>query len=617
MQSSVSQPVLSVTIPPQHIKGNVQKTQPHNYQIPLPVTTVTSTPSVLCKPTPAISTEGLLSNVAPPVYSAVNVASMNAKNLGLEIEIIRPSAPSAAVNLTKPNKDSSDTWTAIEKVLVDCPGRLFVYNPDNKAFTERGSGNLQILENIRDKTSKIQMKKENGQLIAHHYIATELVGVPSKDDSFFWTASDITTGRAIIEKFCLKFKNKEDAPRFSSVYKSCLLINEKSPKIPSLKSNENKDKSNATKMGGFVFNTTPIFKPKENEAPPQIKEIVTEEKKPSPFANFSFGARNTSANANWGEISKPNQNAVSNLSNAPTQPPEPKSSPKPQSRDNSMIDDFVPTAEFKPVIPLPDMVEVKTGEENSEVLFDCRSKLLRYDNEKKEWKERGLGNMKVLKEEKLIRLLMRREQVHKVCCNHQLLKSMNFQYMPNNFKVLTWCAQDFSEEVLKSETFAIRFKTEEQATDFLKCVMKAQESLNEDNSLGAKEPVKEKESKALPPPSQGFGDKFKPSKNSWECKTCYISNDGNSEKCVACDTARTSTTVPEVKAQTTAQAKPGGWGDAFKPKAGSWECGCCMVRNDAKENYCVSCESPKDDTVPKKESSGGVKGEILNFSLVF
>lgn len=50
---------------------------------------------------------------------------------------------------------------------------------------------------------------------------------------------------------------------------------------------------------------------------------------------------------------------------------------------------------FKPVIPLPDKVEVKTGEEEEDVLYCHRAKLFRFVNS--EWKERGLGDIKILK----------------------------------------------------------------------------------------------------------------------------------------------------------------------------------------------------------------------------
>lgn len=50
---------------------------------------------------------------------------------------------------------------------------------------------------------------------------------------------------------------------------------------------------------------------------------------------------------------------------------------------------------FTPVIPLPDKIEVKTGEEDEELLYCHRAKLFRFVD--KEWKERGIGDVKILK----------------------------------------------------------------------------------------------------------------------------------------------------------------------------------------------------------------------------
>lgn len=52
------------------------------------------------------------------------------------------------------------------------------------------------------------------------------------------------------------------------------------------------------------------------------------------------------------------------------------------------------TAYFAPVIPLPDKVEVRTGEEDEEVLYSHRAKLFRFRDS--EWRERGLGDVKIL-----------------------------------------------------------------------------------------------------------------------------------------------------------------------------------------------------------------------------
>ena len=63
------------------------------------------------------------------------------------------------------------------------------------------------------------------------------------------------------------------------------------------------------------------------------------------------------------------------------------------------------------------MVEERTGEEGEEVKFSCRAKLYIWKDE--QWKERGLGNCKILQNNSSFesRIVMRREQVMKVCLN--------------------------------------------------------------------------------------------------------------------------------------------------------------------------------------------------------
>lgn len=89
---------------------------------------------------------------------------------------------------------------------------------------------------------------------------------------------------------------------------------------------------------------------------------------------------------------------------------------------------------------------VSTGEENEEVLFSERAKLFRFQG--KEWKERGVGTLKILKNKETgkIRILMRRDQVHKICANHFLTADMNLTPMPNNDKAYIWAANDFADE---------------------------------------------------------------------------------------------------------------------------------------------------------------------------
>ncbi len=56
------------------------------------------------------------------------------------------------------------------------------------------------------------------------------------------------------------------------------------------------------------------------------------------------------------------------------------------------------------------------------IVFSRRAKLYRFasENDPPEWKERGTGDVKLLKhkEKGTIRLLMRRDRTLKICANH-------------------------------------------------------------------------------------------------------------------------------------------------------------------------------------------------------
>lgn len=63
---------------------------------------------------------------------------------------------------------------------------------------------------------------------------------------------------------------------------------------------------------------------------------------------------------------------------------------------------------------------MKTNEEQEEQTFKMRAKLFRFDRGAKEWKERGTGDVRLLKhtENGKTRLVMRRDKTLKVCANH-------------------------------------------------------------------------------------------------------------------------------------------------------------------------------------------------------
>jgi len=132
---------------------------------------------------------------------------------------------------------------------------------------------------------------------------------------------------------------------------------------------------------------------------------------------------------------------------------------------------------FSPVVPLPDKVEVKTGEENEEMLYSHRAKLFRFDTTVKEWKERGLGDIKLLrhKETGKLRLVMRRDHVLKLCLNHLL--SAELEFTPKDEKTWLWATADYSDGEIEYMQFACRFKTAEIAMDFKKMIDEARKDI--------------------------------------------------------------------------------------------------------------------------------------------
>lgn len=132
--------------------------------------------------------------------------------------------------------------------------------------------------------------------------------------------------------------------------------------------------------------------------------------------------------------------------------------------------------EFKPLVKLAE-VEVRTGEEEEEIMFKSRCKLYRFDTSLKEWKEKGVGEMKILKHKtkaNSYRVLMRRDQVLKLCANHRISADIKLEFM--NEKQLRWLANDCSEGGPSTELLAVKFRHEEDAKSFHENFTKAQQN---------------------------------------------------------------------------------------------------------------------------------------------
>jgi len=116
-------------------------------------------------------------------------------------------------------------------------------------------------------------------------------------------------------------------------------------------------------------------------------------------------------------------------------------------------------------------------------LIVLRAKLFRYAKEEKEWKERGTGEVKLLKHKQTgkIRVLMRRDKTLKICANHYVSPLMDLQ--PNIGSDKSWVYSvpaDYSDDAPAiNETLAIRFANPENAQKFKTAFEEAKEVMKQ------------------------------------------------------------------------------------------------------------------------------------------
>ncbi|XP_024408127.2 E3 SUMO-protein ligase RanBP2 isoform X1 [Desmodus rotundus] len=292
----------------------------------------------------------------------------------------------------------------------------------------------------------------------------------------------------------------------------------------------------------------------------------------------------------------------------------PELASKNQEADGGSVhgDDDDDGPHFEPVVPLPDKIEVKTGEEDEEEFFCNRAKLFRFDAESKEWKERGVGNVKILRHKTSgkIRLLMRREQVLKICANHYISPDMKLTPNAGSDRSFVWHALDYADELPKPEQLAIRFKTPEEAALF-KC--KFEEAQNILKASGAttskamrivKEPTSYDNKDICKSDARNMNFEFQVAKKEgswWHCNSCSLKNAATSKKCVSCQNLNPSNKElfgsPFVETVSTLKTGPENLPDRFAltfPKEeGHWDCCICLVRNEPTVSRCNACQNAK------------------------
>jgi len=123
------------------------------------------------------------------------------------------------------------------------------------------------------------------------------------------------------------------------------------------------------------------------------------------------------------------------------------------------------------------------------VTFKHRAKVFRFDKEAKQWKERGVGDIKILhhKEKNTFRILLRRDQVHKIACNHYINVNQVLEPMPSCETALMWFAMDYSEDEANGlpEKLAVKFKLAETKDEFKRVFEDSQSRIGNEPAAAA------------------------------------------------------------------------------------------------------------------------------------
>ncbi|KAI0123812.1 hypothetical protein BJ170DRAFT_96409 [Xylariales sp. AK1849] len=239
-------------------------------------------------------------------------------------------------------------------------------------------------------------------------------------------------------------------------------------------------------------NTDPkVEETKPAEAAPATESAPTEETKPSVasssvFSMFGGGAKK--------EKKEEDEDRGDNSGSAKAQRDAAAAKKGDDEEDPPESEDV----HFEPVVKLTEKVETKTNEESEEQLFKMRAKLFKFVRESSEWKERGTGDVRLLKhkENGKTRLVMRRDKTLKVCANHYIVPDMKLSPNVGSDRSWVWnAAADVSEGEPEAVTLAIRFANSENANLFKDAFLKAQKEnealFGSEESADADEPAPE------------------------------------------------------------------------------------------------------------------------------
>eukprot|EP00929_Paragymnodinium_shiwhaense_P022607 TRINITY_DN143_c0_g2_i1.p1 TRINITY_DN143_c0_g2~~TRINITY_DN143_c0_g2_i1.p1 ORF type:complete len:2603 (-),score=942.64 TRINITY_DN143_c0_g2_i1:139-7947(-) len=558
----------------------------------------------------AASSGGLFSSTpaaAPaPAVAAANGEEDNEYVEEEEVTVIPGWEASVTINVL----DQVATGEEEEEELYSQRSKLFRFKDGE--WKERGLGDSKLLKHKQTGKVRFMMRQEKTmKIVANHYVIDttpycDLQPNAGSEKCWVWSVPDCAEEEVEVTRFALKFGAVESAQAFKTAFDDAKEVNKKAGISGQGQATSSKPKAVAKK--------SPTVKP-QAKSPPKSPSKSPEVA--NPFSGISFtGSASTgggglfsglastggglfggstggglfsntaaaaaAAGAASATSSSPFGGGLAALNTTtPAASAEPPAAGQTVEGDNELVpEEEVTVIEgWTPSVTL-DLKEVETGEEGEDVLYEQRSKLYRFRDG--DWKERGLGEAKILRNKKTgkTRFLLRQEKTQKIVANHLVVEHASLcsvSLQKGSEKIMVWMAQDYSEEEPVMEQFALKFGTAELAQAFKVAYDKAKKPVNLSAKLAANE---EKAKEGAQESDDDDDDEDYAEDEGWEEDQAWTDVGGASGK------------APMSFAEMAAQ------------QASGWRCPGCRLSWPETAVECGVCEIPRpgfEEAAAKKE----------------
>ncbi|CAK0863581.1 unnamed protein product, partial [Prorocentrum cordatum] len=397
-------------------------------------------------------------------------------------------------SITLEVKESVEMGTEQEDEIYSQRSKLYRFVDGE--WKERGLGDAKLLKHKDTGKVRFLLRQEKTMKIVANHIVIEhdvycrLEKNADSDKIWVWSALDWADEEQSAEKFGLKFGNVEVAGKFKDAFENAKQINAKAGGTSSAKASS--DEPAPPVSGGGAASGSGLF---ASSAASSGGLFGGSSGTPQTGGLFSSLATSTgSALAGGGQ---------SAAGAAPA-----------ADEDEEVVEEEVTTIPgWAPSVNLEVLDQITTGEEEEEEIYSQRSKLYRFRDG--EWKERGLGDAKLLKHKtsSKVRFMLRQEKTMKIVANHFALAVgplCDLQPNMGSEKCWQWMAQDYSEDEPVVEQFGLKFGSAELAGAFKEAFDGAKEQnlkVKEfaDKAAGTpREPAAKKE-EPKPQPASLFG----------------------------------------------------------------------------------------------------------------